>query len=81
MRVSRDALANELKQIAEAFETMKPFFDPVELGALLGQPVEITVLDANTPVAASGAVLDGNMLKVPCPHCGQENQLNKNLFV
>lgn len=74
---NRGRLADELKALGLGLETVRPFFDPVDLGALLGEPVVTTLTDTT---AAGAPVAVGEVLKVPCPHCGEENQIDRRQF-
>lgn len=74
---NRELLAAELSALGDGIEAVRPFFDPVDLGALLGQPVQVAVESVapfSAPVGSESAIA------IPCPHCGEINQIDRKQF-
>jgi hypothetical protein len=73
----RELLAAELSALGEGIEVVRPFFDAVDLGSLLGQPVPVSI---DTAAPFSAPVGTESAIAIPCPHCGEQNQIDRAQF-
>ena len=73
----RELLAAELSAMGEGIEAVRPFFDPVDLGSLLGQPVPPAI---ETAAPFSAPVGTESVIAIPCPHCGETNKIGRAQF-